>query len=256
MPDPVVASALVLLVLLVETSSAVRLPVGLLLAIGLLASSSELLPVATLGAVAVTAARLGLAIAARRGRERARPASPGLQAQREALRQHLARSPAYARTTFAIAALPGVPAGFVFPLLGAMRAPLWPAIAGTMFGRLPVLALTAAAFAWIGRLVSENDTQAAVTLGMFAIILLVVRTIGRIDWEHRASTGTWRMSDPDEPLVRMTTRFGGHPAGSAPAGSDHPDHEGDVLEGELVGEEADDEDEPPSSLPPGGAAGS
>lgn len=258
MPDPVVAIALLVLVALVEWSPAVRLPTGLLLAIGLLASSSELLPVAALGAVGVAAARVGMALAARRGRDRARPASPGVAAQRDALRTHLARSPAYARTTFTIAALPGVPSTFVFPLLGAMRAPLWPAIAGTMFGRLPVLALTAAAFAWLGRLVSENDTQAAITLAMFAIILLVVRTVARVDWEHRAATGEWRLSDPDEPLVRMTTRLGTQPAAWPRGASDSPGDEGEVLEGELVGEdEVDDDgddDDPPAALPPTGAA--
>lgn len=258
MPDPVVALALLVLVLLVEATPAVRLPVGLLLAIAMLAGSSELLPIAALGAAAVGAARLWLALSARRGRDRTRPASPTVQAQREALRAHLARSPAYARTTFALAALPGVPPGFVFPLLGAMRAPLWPAIAGTILGRLPVLAITAAVFAWLGRLASDNDTQAAVTLGMFAIILLAVRTLSRVDWQHRAATGEWRMSDPDEPMVRMTTRLG-QPGGWPSRPTLHPDHEGDVLEGEVLDEvdeddEEDDDDFPPPELPPTGAA--
>lgn len=254
MPDPLVAIVLLALVLLVESSPAVRLPVGLLLAIGMLVGSSDLLPVAALGAVAVGAARLWLALAARRGRDSARPASPTVRAQRDALRAHLSRSPAYARTTFALAALPGVPSGFVFPLLGAMRAPLWPAIAGTIFGRLPVLAITAAVFAWLGRAVSDNDTQAAVTLGMFAIVLLFVRTVTRVDWQHRAATGEWRMSDPDESLLRMTTRFGSQPGVGPSAPPLHPDHDGEVLEGEVVDEEGEDDDFPPPELPPTGAA--
>ncbi len=265
MPEPTVIAALILLVTLVEASPAIRIPVGLLLAIGLLASDSELLPIALLGAIGVMVARLGLALAARAGRDRLGAPSPAARAQRDALRDRLAGSPAYTRMTFMLAALPGVPAGFIFPMLGAMRAPLWPALAGTIVGRTPVLAITCAIFTWLGRAVSENDDQAVVTLGMLAVLLLVFRTIGRIDWRHRAETGKWRLRDADEQMVRMTTAFGSAadgdagarvPFGGAPgAGAPGDD---DVLEGEVLGEEVvddeDDDDDPPAALPPSGAA--
>ncbi len=269
MPDPAITVALLLLVALVEASAAIRIPIGLLLAIGLLAGDAELLPVALIGAVGVMAARLALALVARAGRDRLRPATPALTAQREQLRRHLADSPAYTRITFLLAALPGVPANFIFPLLGAMRAPLWPALAGTVVGRIPVLAVTCALFTWLGRAVSENDDQAAVTLGMLAVLLLVFRTIGRIDWKHRAETGQWRLRDADEQFVRMTTSFGsGSPLdGSGPgrpdqrAGSSSSTtrgssivDDGDVLEGEVLGEETDGDEpssDPGSALPPG-----
>lgn len=257
MPDPTIAVAVVLLVALVEATPAIRIPTGLLLAIALLAADAELLPIAALGAVGVMFARLSLAWAARARRDRMRPASPRVQAQRDAMRAQLAQSATYARTTFALAAMPGMPAGFVFPLLGAMRMPLWPALAGTLVGRIPVLALTAAIFAWLGRAVTTSDSDAALLLGVMAIVLFAWRTIGRIDWQHRAETGNWRLRDDADPFVRMGVRIGDSPH----AWSEHPspdlDADPDVVEGELLGEEVDREgadrddqsDEPPS-LPP------
>lgn len=242
-PEPAVIAALVLLVALVEASPVVRIPVGLLLAIGLLASDSELLPIALLGAVGVMAARLALALGARAGRDRLGAATPAAKAQREALRAKLAGSPAYARMTFMLAALPGVPAGFIFPMLGAMRAPLWPALAGTIVGRTPLLAITCAFFAWLGRLVSDNDDQAVVTLGIIAVLIFVYRTIGRIDWRHRAETGEWRMRDADEHMVRMTRAFDEGSGTGAGIGTTSPFSTGeDVLEGEILGEEDADDD--------------
>ena len=269
MPDPSIAVALVLLVALVESTPAVRIPLGLLLAIALLAADAELLPIALLGAIGVMLARLSLALAARTGRDRRAAGSSRSQAQRESLRAFLARSPAYARTTFVLAALPGVPAAFVFPLLGAMRAPLWPALAGTIVGRIPVLAITAALFAWIGRLATESDHEAAVLLGVLAIFLFVLRTISRIDWQHRAETGRWRLREERDPFIAMTTRVGdgatGGWSGTFPPGAHDPVGDAisdDIVEGELLGEEVDDEDqesggsddEPPGALPPSGAA--
>jgi membrane protein YqaA with SNARE-associated domain len=252
MPDPGIAVALVVLVALVEASPIVRLPIGLLLAIALLAADAQLLPIALLGALGVTIARVGIALAARRGRDRARRVSPAALAQREALRRRLAGSPAYARTSFFIAALPGVPASFFFPLLGAMRAPLWPAVAGTIVGRTPVLALTAALFTWLGRLGGASNSDAALALGVFAGLLLVLRTVQQVDWAHRAATGSWRWRDPNAGAVRMTTMFG-DAAMHVPLDADVDDP--DIVEGELLGEDHDDDDDtPPPALPPTGLA--
>lgn len=244
MPDPTIAIAVVLLVAIVEASPAVRIPTGLLLAMALLAAGAELLPIALLGALGVMVARLSLALAARSGRERLRPSAQA-NAQRDALREHLARSPAYARTTFIMAALPGIPAGFVFPLLGAMRAPLGPALAGTIIGRIPVLALTTALFAWLGRFATAgDDAEAAVLLGVLAIMLFVFRTLGRIDWQHRAETGRWRLREVPDPFARVGVRL----ADSPNPWSEHPHRasvdDPDVVEGELLGEELVDDDEP------------
>ena len=107
MPDLGIAIALLALVTLVEASPIVRIPIGLLLAIAMLAYDAELLPIALIGAAGVTIARVGLAISARRGRDRLGKASPAMQAQREQLRSQLSGSPAYARITFLLAALPG-----------------------------------------------------------------------------------------------------------------------------------------------------
>lgn len=263
MPDPTITVALLALVALIELSPIVRLPIGLVLAIALLVSGSELLPVAIIGAAGVMLARLGLAFGARAGRDRLGAASDQAQARREQLRAQLAGSPAYARITFTLSALPGVPAGFLFPLLGAMRAPLWPALVGTIVGRTPVLALTAAIFVWLGRIGDGTDEDAALSLGILAVLLIVFRSFGLVDWRHRSETGKWRLRDPDEHMVRMTTilgRSGGFPGPAAPTSSDRDD-DGHVVEGELLGEEHDDDDhddgeDPPSptGLPPSGLA--
>ncbi|MCW2961082.1 MAG: hypothetical protein JWM25_998 [Thermoleophilia bacterium] len=253
MSDLATLGALFLLVLLVESSPAVRLPIGLLLAVGVLASEVELLPVVLVGALGVAIARLGLAMQARRGRDRAEKSSPGAQAQRAAIRQQLAGAPAYARITFLLAALPGVPSGFLFPLLGTMRTPLGPALSGTIVGRIPILAITTAVFTWLGGLLATEDRDAAVALGIFAVLLLVVRTIGQVDWQHRAQTGEWRMRDADEGALRMTSMFTagqGGPAAGSPFGASPfrakpiDDSDEDIVEGELLGEEIV-EDEPP-----------
>lgn len=275
MPDPTIAIAVVALIALVEATPAVRIPTGMLLAIALLASGAELLAIALLGAVGVMIARLSLALAARSGRDHIRRPSPAAQAQRDALRAHLSRSPAYARTTFVLAALPGVPAGFVFPLLGAMRAPLWPALAGTVVGRVPVLAITAAFFTWVGRLLADSDDQAAIALAFIAIAMFAVRMISDIDWQHRAETGEWRIRSSADPMTRMTMMFGEggarrpdqqNPWGQANGGSSSSHFsadDSDIVEGELLGEEVDgddddpgsgSDDDPPAALPPSGAA--
>jgi membrane protein YqaA with SNARE-associated domain len=255
MPDPTIAIALVLLIALVEATPAIRVPTGLLLATALLAADAELLPIAALGAIGVTLARLTLALVARAGRDRARPAPPHVEARRAALRAQLSRSSAYARTTFVLAALPGVPAGFVFPLLGAMRMPLWPALAGTLVGRVPVLAISTAVFAWLGRAVTSSDTEAATLLGVMSIMVLVLRTFNRIDWQHRSATGEWRMRPEADPFVRMGLRVDDIAVDARFSAGEASDDDPDVVEGELLGEEVDGEDdqgteEPPRTLPP------
>ena len=276
MPDPTVFLVAAVLVVLLELSPIVRLPIGLALATAMLAFEAELLPVVLAGALGATLGRAVLAFQARRGRDRLAASSPLARVQREALRVRLASSPAYARTTFLLAALPGVPSRLVFPLLGAMRTPLGPALAGTLLGRMPVLILTTSLFAFLGDVLAPGDDDAAVALGTFAVILLVVRSIGLVDWQHRAATGEWRLRDPDEAVLRMGSMFtGAGPGQQGPVspfppgfGPDHPAYvesgpgvvEGEVL-GSDEGEDADDEaldgeveDDPLDSRPSGDAS--
>ncbi len=245
MPDPYLAAAVIALVALVESTPWIRVPIGLLLAIALIAMDADVLQVAMLGAVGVMFARLALALVARSVRDRLGAGSPQASARRDALRAHLSQSSTYARTTFTLAALPGIPAAFVFPLLGAMRAPLAPALAGTIVGRVPVLALTTALFTWVGRASTENDSDAALLLGVMAILLLVLRTINRVDWQHRTQGGGWRMRE-DDAFLRMVT------LGEAPGAAPHSElgnDDDDIVEGELVGEEIDQDDESGDDAP-------
>ncbi|MEO6866407.1 MAG: hypothetical protein ABI200_00120 [Gaiellales bacterium] len=253
MPDPTITIVLLALVALLELSPIVRLPVGLVLAIGLLAASAELLPVALIGAIGVVIARVGIALAARSGRDQIGAASPNARAYRETMRARLSNSPAFVRITFLLAALPGISGSFLFPLLGAMRVPLWPALLGTIVGRTPVLLITTAVFTWLGRLGNSTDQEGALTLGVLAGLLLILRSIGLVDWQHRRETGEWRLNDPDARAMQMTTilggsstggqdPFGSSPFGRAPRDLQHMDDD-DVIEGELLGEELDDDDD-------------
>jgi hypothetical protein len=87
----------------------------------------------------------------------------------------------------------------------------------------------------------------------------VFRTVSLVDWQYRAETGSFRLRDPDEQAARMAMMFGGpapgtqgRPSNSRSAGSDE-----DILEGEVLGEEYDDEDDEvePGELPPGTNSG-
>lgn len=160
-----------------------------------------------------------------------------------------------------------MPATLLFPLLGSMQVPLGPAIVGTLVGRVPVLALTTALFAWLGRLGAADDAEAAFVLGVLAIVLLALRTVGRIDWQHRAETGSFRLRDADEHAARMTMMFGPDTPGDQPGqsrssvGIGQDPSDADMIEGELLGEEIiedtpsdNDDDQPPSALPPTGLA--
>lgn len=255
MPDLSVAVALFALVVLVEATPYIRVPIGLLLAIGMIADDAQLLPVVVIGSLGIAVARVGLALQARGGKERAVP--PHVAAQRAALRARLADSSTFSRITFSLAALPGVPANFLFPILGAMRAPLGPAFLGTLLGRLPWLVITTTLFGLLGTLGSDSDRDATITLGVLAVLLLITGTIGAIDWQHRSQTGEWRMRDQSNRLTGMFTQPGagagqGSPFGPGAFGQGSPydprtrdgdlDDE-DVIDGEVLGEEVEDDDD-------------
>ncbi|MCW2973933.1 MAG: hypothetical protein JWN72_2206 [Thermoleophilia bacterium] len=257
MPDLPTAIALLALVALVESTPYVRIPIGLLLAIGVFADDTDVLPVVVIGSLAIALVRVGLALQARRGGDRSVP--PHVAAQRAALKARLADSSTYSRITFTLAALPGVPANFLFPLIGAMRAPLGPAFLGTLLGRIPWLAITTTLFVFLGRLGSESDRDAAISLTVLAALLLITGFLGLVDWAHRAQTGSWRLRDPN--AGRMTGMFTGGAAGPGGAGGfggagspfgpgafgdsrAREDDDDDVIDGEVLGEEfADDDDE-------------
>ncbi|MCW2949990.1 MAG: hypothetical protein JWN41_1003 [Thermoleophilia bacterium] len=256
MPHPTTTLALFVLVALVELSPWVRVPTGLLLAIGVLVDGARVFPLVLLGACGIAAARLAIAYRARHNR-RSSSDSPGMAAQRDLLRERLSDSRAYARVTFALAALPGVPATLLFPLIGAMRTPLAPALMGTIVGRIPWLAVTTALFVALGRLGSADDIAGAQSLGFIALVLIVVRGIGLVDWAHRAQTGAWRMRDARSGAARVTGMFTGaspHDAQptetpfddlryrhSSPSRDDSTFDDDDVIDGEVLGEEIVDD---------------
>lgn len=267
MPDPVTIVAMLLIAALVESSGRPLVPIGALLAVGLLIGDGATLgPIALLGAAGVTLAHLGMALNARRGRDRV-SASPAAQAQREAMRARLASSGAFARITFGMAALPGPMAKLIYPLLGSMRAPLMPALAGSFIGRSFLYIITTSLFVWIARLFDDTDDQGAAT---FLLVTLALFTLFRlftwIDWAHRGATGEWRLREARtglDPRAFGGMTMGGTAAGSAPHapssvggpgfGSDEDDP--DIVEGDVVGEEIvedeDGSDDAGSSTPAG-----
>lgn len=252
MPDVQTAFAVLLLAMLVEASPLVRLPLALALAVAVLATGAQLAPVVVLGSLGVVAGRLLLALRGRRQGDAAGGASGSAATRRAALRSRLAASPGYARTTFVLAALPGIPADAAFPLLGAMRAPLLPALAGTLVGRLPVLAAGTALVVWLAGAVTRDDQQAAMLVGAAALLTLSLRLLAAVDWEHRAATGRWRLREPAG-LGRVTSVLRdqgattwGHATRSPAGGTDE-----DVIDVDVLDEESPDADEPPAGeLPP------
>lgn len=258
MPPSSVAVALLALVVLVESSARVRLPVGLLLAIAVLGAGTDPLAAILIGAGGATAARGWLALRGRRGRSTAGGQS---QLARRAMLERLGSSRAYARTTFLLGAMPAVPPTFSFPLLGSMRGSLWPALAGAFVGRVPVLAVTMFAFASIARFLAPDDATAARALALFAAALLLVRLLALLDRDHHARTGSWRLRDPSAPPDQVTSLLGGGARGRSQDGAPWSADEL-VVEGELLGEDVDppdqagggEEDEGPPTLPPTGLA--
>lgn len=255
MPDPVIAAAMVLLAAMIELSSRPLVPIGSVLAIGVLLGDGTVGPVALLGAAGVTLAHFALAVGARRGRDRL-ATSPMAKAQRDALRARMAASGAFARITFIMAALPGPTAKVVYPVLGAMRAPLLPAMAGTLVGRSVLYVITTAIFTGIARWLAEGDDQKAAQLLLGAIVLLALfRMVRWIDWQHRAATGEWRLTDPAANGLdaRMFTpgvgggmpgpMFGDVPGPHERGAADDDTGDGEVLEGDVIGEEVLDDHE-------------
>lgn len=263
MPPLAALATLAILAALVDASARVRIPVGLLVAIAVLASGMSLPVALVAAATGATAARGWLAARSRRTRRAAAGTDAGAVARR-ALQARIATSRAYARTTFLLGAMPAVPPTFSFPLLGAMRGPLWPALAGSFVGRLPVLAATALPAIAIARLVSDGDAEAARVLAALVALLLLVRLAMLVDREHRARTGEWRLREPGPAHARLGVLLdaagAGGEAGAEP-GRARNAHDL-VVEGELLGEEVDDDqpgedddDDPgPPSLPPTGLA--
>lgn len=242
MPDIATTLAIIALVALVEFSPAIRIPIGLLLAAALFSTHMGMLLTASLGATGVMIARISLALGARRQHRSTGHATPASL-----------HSPLITRTTFMLTAFPLVPAGVIFPLIGAARLPLWPAIAGTLIGRIPVLALTTSIFVWLAKTFTNNDDDAsALMLGVIAILLLLTSSLSRIDWQRVRSGGGWAMREPPNHLQRFEFIF----QTNAPDGSDSVlsgsaldsgVEENEIIEGEFLGEETDD---PPSQFEP------
>lgn len=258
MTDPVILIAMVCLAALVEWSPRRLVPLGAVLAVGVVLSEDQdglVAIMALAGAFGVAIALIASAFDARRDRNR-RPASPYATAQRDALRARLSSSGAFAWLSFVMAALPGPTAKLLYPLLGAMRAPLMPAIAGTVIGRTIILTLTTGLFTILARALSNDERGAAEFLITALIILCLFRLVNWIDWEHRAATGAWRLRDSgaDPMSARM---FMGGTVGSgfdttahtrAREGEVRGDGDGfDILEGDVIGEEIIDDDDQPSA---------
>lgn len=246
MPDPVLLPALLLVVALISWNPRPMVPIGAVLAIGLLLGDIALGPVALLGGFGVALAQVATAFAARRGRDRA-GTSPTARAQREALRARLSASGAFTRITFVMAALPGPTSKFLYPLLGAMRAPLFPAIAGTIVGRTLLYLLTTSLFVWLARGVDGTDRDAADFLIVLVLVFLLWRMIGWVDWRHRAATGEWRLRDVNaSPLDARMFMGTSDPRGTDDAttpGAARTVDDDDIVEGEILGEEVEDEDQ-------------
>lgn len=244
MNDLLAIALLLLLVTSIEATVRPLLPIGVVLAVGMLVFGIPVGPTALIGAFGVLLADLSLAMNARRGRGYAARSSAA-RAQADALRARMAASGAFARITFAMAALPGPTAKLVYPMLGTMRAPLGPAIAGTIVGRTLLYLLMASVFAGIARGATSSDADAATLLVVLAGCYIIIRVIGWIDWPHRSATGAWRLREPV--ALPFDMRFGRMSEGPADPSTSRVGDDADIIDAEVIGEESDPDDHDDSS---------
>lgn len=212
LPAASAAAAGVFVAALVATASPIaRIPVGMLLAMFAITFRVPLLLAAALGATGATAGRWLLA-----SRGRAASATSGGAGELHAgIRGWLAQNHKYRATTFVAGATPFLPARIVFPLLGSMRAPIGPALAGSLVGQFLLLSVTTWVAATLARALTDGEQHAAWLLGGAAAAVLVVRVASGLDRDHWRSERRLRMRAPTDPVAR-SLRF--HPFPEAPAG--------------------------------------
>lgn len=249
MPEPIITAAVIAIVTLVEWSPRPLVPIGSLLALIILLYQAELGPIVILGALGAVIAHLLLAISARRGRDKASE-SPFVKAQRSTLQAKMSASGAFARITFTMAALPGSTARLLYPMLGAMQAPLLPAVAGSLVGRSVLYLFTTGAFVWLAEALTNNDKgEAANFMLVMIIVMLAFRIIRWIDWAYRSETGKWKLRDPNENSIdlRIFSDVSSNPFADEISNlkntQDDDVIEGDILEGDIIAEDIDDDSE-------------
>lgn len=203
--DFALAIAIILLALMVSATPALGIPVGVVLGVYVLVADESVWLAAALGAAGVALGRLWLAVAARAGRRSRR--NPVARSHVEAVRQALTSNGRYRRAVFWAAATPLVPARFLWPLLGTIRAPLAPALAGVVLGQLPLLALTCGIAVAVARALTQGEDEAATLLGLAAILMMMFRLLGSIDWDHWRAHRRLRMR-PSGHGSRVSTFFG------------------------------------------------
>lgn len=241
--DAAVIVAIALVAVLVSITPLVRVPLGLVLGIAVLGGHLGIATASLIGAAGVTAGRLWMSDAARRGRDTR--LSPSVRAERARLGGWLAHDPRFGWLTFLAGLVPMVPDWFVFPLLGRIGAPLRYAALGSLLGRWPLLALTTWLSVAVSRALTGSDDAAMGLLGAIGIVWALIGFLRRIDLEHLRATGRIRMNERaqkaderlTEVMLQATRRSRDDPDGDAGSG--------DVIDAEVV--EPDEDHESSSS---------
>ncbi len=243
------------LVVLVSWSPLARVPVGAITALAILAAGLMVEAAVVTAACAVTTARILIAVAARRAGNGMSPSD-----QRAAVQAWLAGNRTYGASTFLAAAVPFLPGRMLFAILGSLRFPLRYAIAGCITGQLPLIFVSSWIMLALARWLTASDAEAAQVLGLYAVIVVVIRMVTSVDRdEWRTSRKIRFRSDIDERRMQMWTAS----MQSAPRPNMHPhSHAEDVIdvEAEEIHEPAPSEDErvlpPPPPPDPDQPAGS
>jgi hypothetical protein len=215
----------------IELSTRVRLPLGLVLAFVALAWDVGTGAVVASGAAGATAGRMSLLLRGP-GRGAWVPGRPATAASARRL----------GRTAFLAAMLPGRAARTTLPMLRRLGAPLRPMVAGSLLGLAPALLVTTSLFSLASTLVAGDDAHPAAPLAVFGVTLLVVRLAGEVDWQRARTEGGWGLRDlPTDrpPFVRIIDGMlprEQQPGVRATARRDHPFVDAGLVEGVVVEE--------------------
>ena len=228
-----------LLVFLVTTAYVGAVPTGALVGVYALVADQPVSHAALLGAGAITAGRVLLAITARK-----RAIARGAGGQyRTAMQQSLASSGQFRKASFALGAFPVVPARLIFPLLGAIGAPLQWLAAGTLIGQFIIVSITTWISVGIARTFTSNDADAATFLGVVCALLVALA------WSRRNAERDLRMpngqsANSQETVISMLGLQQLEIEGIA-----IPDDEeaGEVLEGEVIEPQSDESSSGPAA---------
>lgn len=149
-------------------------------------------------------------------------------------------------TTFMAGAAPVLPARVVFPTLAMLGMPMGWAALGTFLSRTLLVTLTSTIALVLARAVTDDDEAALRTLATVAIVWIAIRFIRQVDWQRSGTERGLRLASDENETTRFQAWVQAHSPESPEQGPPVADQ--DVIEG--VASEPDPESGPASSEGP------